>query len=84
MPVVAVRVVDGQHVGVLLIEDAREPLRGFVDVSACERAGRVVRRLAGHARVEVVEELDPVDAEDVGRRVQLRDAPVDELLAGRE
>ena len=32
-----------------------------------KRAGRVVGRLAGHARVEVVEELDPVDAEHVGR-----------------
>ena len=49
----------------------REPGRGFVDVGARERARRVVRRLAGHARVVVAEELDAVDAEDLRGRVQL-------------
>ena len=82
--VVAVLVVDREHVGVLLLEDAGQPGRGLVDVGARERARRVVGRLAGHAGVDVVEELDPVDAEDVGGRVQLGDAPLDELLARRE
>ena len=44
-----------------------EPLGGLVDVGARERSRRVVRRLAGHAGVAVAEELDPVDAEDLGR-----------------
>ena len=83
--VAAVVVVDGEHVGVLLVEDARRagprPRRRR---RVANEPGVVVRRLAGHARVAVAEELDAVDAEDLGGRVQLGDAPVDERLAGRE
>ena len=52
MAVAAVVVVDGEHVGVLFVQDAGEALRGFVDVGARERSRCVVRRLAGHAGVE--------------------------------
>ena len=84
MAVVAVLVVDREHVGVLLLEDRASRAAASSMSALAERARRVVGRLAGHAGVEVVEELDAVDAEDLGGRVQLGDAPVDELLAGRE
>ena len=68
-----------------------------VDVTAAERAlladyyagARAVRehgiaavaRLAHHPRVQVAEELDPVDAQDPGRLVHLGGAPHGQLLA---
>jgi hypothetical protein len=82
--VVAVLVVDGQHVGVFVVKDPGETMGGLVDVGARERSRRGVGRFARHARVEVSEELDAVDAEHVGRGVEFRDPSFDELFARRE
>ena len=84
MAVVAVLVVDRQHVGLFALEDAGEARRRLLDVGARERTRSVVGRLSGHPRVEVVEELDAIDAEDLGRGVELGDPSVDEPLAGSE
>ena len=62
--VAAVVVVDGQHVGVLVVRGSRRAAPRPRRRRRCgERLRRVVRRLAGHAGVVVAEELDPVDAE---------------------
>ena len=81
VPVVAVAVVDGEHVGVLLDEDRGQPAGGLFDVGRRERTGVVAARVVGHARVAVAEELDPLDAEDLRRGGGLDDAPLRQLLA---
>lgn len=65
VPVTAPRVVHGQDVGALGPEDLGEALRRGVGVGGDEAPGRrhTVREVP---RIPVAEELDPVDAEDLG------------------
>ena len=76
-------VVDGEHVGVLLVEDARpgapRPLRRR---PTANEPGVVVGRLAVHAGVAVAEELHPSTPRIFGRGVGLGDPAVGERLAG--
>ena len=67
----------------LLVEDLRRAARAASSTSAAANdSGRRSVGLAGHARVAVAEELDPVDAEDLRRRFGFGDAPVGELSPG--
>ena len=68
--VAAVVVVDREHVGLLVAEDRGQPLGGLVDVGLPERPSGVVLGRAHHPGVDVAEELDPLDAEDLGRRAR--------------
>ena len=56
-------------------------MRGLLDVGLPEAVREVVGGLADHPGVDVAEELDPVDAEDLGRLERLGDAAQAELLA---
>jgi hypothetical protein len=58
LPVGAVVVVDDDEVRRLLTQDLREAIRGLVEIRLPERGRIVVGRLADHAAVAVVEELD--------------------------
>ncbi len=82
--VVAVLVVDGEHVGSFVDEKARETRRGLVEVGAPERIGVVVGGFSRHTRIAVAEKLDAVDAEHCSCGVQLGDPAVDERLAFRQ
>ena len=84
MAVAAVVVVDGEHVGALVAQDGGQARRRLVEVGAGERSVGVVRGFAGHAGVAVAEEFDPVDAQHLGRRLQLGDAALGERLARGE
>jgi hypothetical protein len=81
MAVAAVVVVDGEHVGALFLQQLGQARRGFFDISARKRSVVVVRGFARHSRVAVAEEFDPIDAQDLGRGVQLGDAALRERLA---
>ena len=81
MAVSTVVVVDGEHVRAFFLQQACKAARGFLDVGGREAAGCVVRRLALHAGVDVAEELDAIDAEDLGPGSGLGDAAVGERLA---
>ena len=81
MAVVAVPVVDGQHVGPLLAQDRRQPLSGLVDVGLPERLLVEVRLPAGHPRVGVAQPHEPVDAQCRRRALGLGTAPIGERLA---
>jgi hypothetical protein len=80
----AVVVVDGQRVGGLFAQDARQPCRRLVDVRRPERLRGVVRWLAHHPRVEVAEELHSGDPEDLGGAVGLGHPAPRERLVGLE
>ena len=69
--VVAVPVVDREHVGVLLAQDVGQPFGGLVERRLQERLGIVVLLPPGHAAVLVAEPHDAVDAERCGRAVDL-------------
>ena len=59
MAVVAIVVVDGEHVGPLLAQDRGQPLGGLRDVGGPERTGLVVGGFAHHPGVDVAQELRP-------------------------
>ncbi len=84
MAVAAVVVVDGQDVGVLLPEDGGQARGGLVEIGARERSREVVRGLALHTGIVVAEELDPVDAQHLGRVQLLGNPALAQCLARRE
>jgi SAM-dependent methyltransferase len=79
--VAAMVVVAGEHVGALGVQDRGELLRGLVHGRGPERAPCGVGRGAHHAGVGVPEELHPLRAEDLRRRVCLHDPARPQLLA---
>ncbi len=81
VPVPAVVVVDGQHVGALLREDLCQAGGSLLLVGGAERHGVVVRGRARHARVAVAEELDPVGSEYLGCAKRLFGPPGSEVLS---
>src|SRR3546814_11792967 len=71
VPVTAVVVVDGEHVGLLVAQDLRQALGGLLHISGPERPGLVVLRGAHHPGVDVAEELHPGHAVDLRGAVGL-------------
>jgi len=84
MSVASVIVVNGQYVGILGPKQLGQTGRGLFDIGACERAVVVVRGFAGHARVAIAQELEPVDAQDLGRGLRFGNASLRERLTGLE
>ena len=84
VPVPAMVVVDGEHVGAFLVEDLCEPLCRVVEVGGPEGALRVVLGCPHHPRVEVTEELDAGHSEDLCRTLGLPHPPLRHRLAGLE
>ena len=81
VPVPAVVVVRGEHVGVLGAQDLGERPRCLLDVGGRERARRVVRRRAGLAGVDVAQGVHLRDPEDVPARARLGQPPLHQRLA---
>ncbi len=84
MVVDAPLVVGGEQLGAFVVEDRGQAGRRLVDVGGPKGAGRVIRGGPGHPRVVVAEELDPADAEDLGRPFGLPGALGRQLGARRE
>jgi len=71
VPIDAVVVVADDGGGAHACQRLGQPDRRVVEHGTAERAGRRVRRVTGHARVVVAEELDAPDPEDAGGRLAL-------------
>src|SRR3546814_16538376 len=81
VPVAAVVVVDGEHVGLLVAQDLRQALGGLLHISGPERPGLVVLRGAHHPGVDDAQALHPRTAEDLRGTVVHDDAAISQSLA---
>jgi L-asparaginase II len=74
MPVTAGLVVGHDHLWLLLVEDVRQALDHFIERRGKQRAGPMIVRPAGHARVEVAEIDHAAHTEHARGRVQFAQA----------
>ena len=71
------------HLRPVAADEANQAAHGIVDRRLPEALRMIVRRIARHTRVSIAEQVDAIEADDLGRSAQLAQAdlgqPIDHL-----